>query len=51
MKTLKVPYLPQLDQLDMSSVGCMMESKAQRDYVDTINWKEYPHCTHPAAPE
>ncbi len=43
MKTLKVPYLPQLDQLDMSSVGCMMESKAQRDYVDTINWKEYPY--------
>lgn len=43
MKTLNVPYLPQLDGLEMSSVGCVMESKAQRDYIDTINWTEYPY--------
>ncbi len=43
MKTLKVPYLPQLDAQEMSSVGCLMESQAQRDYIDTINWPDYPY--------
>lgn len=44
MKKLKVPYLPTLDVLDLSSAGYLMEIKAQREYVDQINWKaEYPY--------
>lgn len=41
MKTLNVPYLPQLDELEMSSVGYAMENQAQRDYISIINWPEY----------
>lgn len=43
MKRLKVPYLPTLDVLDLSSVGILLENKAQREYIDTINWAEYPY--------
>ena len=43
MKKLKVPYLATLDVLDLSSVGFLMESKAQREYIDVINWEEYPY--------
>lgn len=43
MKKLKVPYLATLDVLDLSSVGFLMESKAQREYIDVINWGEYPY--------
>ena len=43
MKTLKVPYLPALDTLEVSSVGLVMETKAQREYIDQVNWKEYPY--------
>lgn len=41
MKRLKVPYLAGLDSLDLSSIGFFMESKAQREYINEINWKEY----------
>lgn len=43
MKKLKVPYLVTLDVLDLSSVGFLMENKAQREYIDVINWKEYSY--------
>lgn len=43
MKKLKVPYLATLDVLDLSSVGFLMENKAQRESIDTINWVEYPY--------
>lgn len=43
MKKLKVPYVATLDVLDLSSVGFAMESKAQREAVDVVNWKEYPY--------
>ncbi|GHT30981.1 hypothetical protein AGMMS49574_11930 [Bacteroidia bacterium] len=43
MKKLKVPYLPALDVLDMSSVGFLMENKAQRESIDMINWNEFPY--------
>lgn len=43
MKKLKVPYLVTLDVLDMSSVGFLMENKAHREYIDVINWEEYPY--------
>lgn len=42
MKKLKVPYLATLDVLDLSSVGFLME-KAQREYIDVINWEAYPY--------
>ena len=41
MKRLNVPYLAGLDSLDLSSIGFFMESKAYRDYINEINWKEY----------
>lgn len=43
MKKLKVPYLVTLDVLDLSSVGYLLESKAQREYIDVINWGEFPY--------
>lgn len=43
MKKLKVPYLTALDVLDLSSVGFLLENKAQREYIDVINWEEYPY--------
>lgn len=43
MKKLKVPYVATLDVLDLSSVGFVLESKAQREYVDVINWEKYPY--------
>jgi hypothetical protein len=43
MKNLKVPYLPALDVLDLSSVGFLLETKSQRMYIDVANWPEYPY--------
>lgn len=43
MKRLHVPLLAALDVLDLSSVGFLMENKAQREYINIINWKEYPY--------
>lgn len=43
MKTLKIPYLSTLDVLDLSSISFLMEEKAQRDFINVINWKEYPY--------
>ncbi len=43
MKRLKVPYLAALDVLDLSSVGFLLESKAQREYIDVVNWSDYPY--------
>lgn len=43
MKRLNVPYLATLDVLDMSSVGFLLETKATREYINTVNWNEYPY--------
>lgn len=44
MNKLKIPYLPALDVLDMSSVDFLMENKSYRDYINMVNWKEkYPY--------
>ena len=43
MKKLKVPYLPALEKLDLSETATLLENKAQREYIDTINWNEYPY--------
>ncbi len=43
MKKLKIPHLIALDVLDISSVGFLMENKACRDYIDTVNWGLFPY--------
>lgn len=43
MKTLSIPFLPVLDELDLSSAEFLMEAKAHRDFINTVNWSEYPH--------
>lgn len=43
MNKLKIPYLPALDVLDMSSVDFLMENKARREYINVVNWEEYPY--------
>lgn len=43
MKRLKVPYLAALDSLDLSSIGFLLENKAQREYIEVINWEEFPY--------
>jgi hypothetical protein len=44
MNKLKIPYLPALDVLDMSSVDFLLENKSYRDYINVVNWKEkYPY--------
>lgn len=43
MKNLSVPYLTALDVLDLSSVGFLMETKSQREYINVINWGEFSY--------
>lgn len=43
MKTLKIPNLPALDVLDLSSVDYFLENKALRLYINTVNWEDYPY--------
>lgn len=43
MKKLKVPYVATLDVLDLSSLGFVFEKRAHREYIDVINWEEYPY--------
>jgi hypothetical protein len=43
MKNLKIPYLPALEALDLSSAGFLLENKAQKMYIDSVNWPEYPY--------
>jgi hypothetical protein len=43
MKTLKVPYVPALDGLELKDAARQMETDALRQSIDTVNWKEYPY--------
>lgn len=43
MKTLKVPYVPALDGLELKDVAERMETDALRQSVDVINWEEYAY--------
>lgn len=43
MKTLSIPFLPVLDELDLSSAEFLMEAKAHRDFINVVNWPEYSH--------
>ncbi len=43
MKSLKVPYVPALDGLELKDVAAQMETTALRQSIDIINWEEYPY--------
>lgn len=43
MKTLKVPYVPALDGLELRDVAERMETAALRQSIDVINWEEYAY--------
>ncbi|MDR1724515.1 MAG: hypothetical protein LBR84_11320 [Tannerella sp.] len=43
MKSLKVPYVPSLDRLDLKGVAASMETMALRQSIDVVNWSEYPY--------
>ena len=43
MKSLKVPYVPALDGLELKVVAEQMETEALRQSIDVVNWKEYPY--------
>ena len=43
MKSLKVPYLPSLDGLELKIVAERMETGALRQSIDIVNWEEYPY--------
>ena len=43
MKTLKVPYVPALDVLELENVAELMETDALRQSIDFVNWAEYPY--------
>ena len=43
MKTLKVPYAPSLDGLELSDVAAKMETAALRQSIDVVNWEEFSY--------
>ena len=43
MKSLKVPYVPSLDGLALSDVAKKMETAANRQSIDVVNWAEYAY--------
>lgn len=43
MKTLKVPFVPALDGLELREVAERMETEALRQSIDIVNWEEYPY--------
>ncbi|MDR1381535.1 MAG: hypothetical protein LBJ47_08670 [Tannerella sp.] len=43
MKSLKVPYVPMLDELELKHAAERMETEALRQSVDVVNWDEYPY--------
>jgi len=43
MKTLKVPYVPALDGLELGDVAARMETEALRQYVKVINWSKFSY--------
>ncbi|MGL5318048.1 MAG: carbohydrate-binding family 9-like protein [Bacteroidales bacterium] len=48
MKTLNVPYLPELDQMDADQISNVMEESAVRQSIGHANWSEFPYrpiCT------
>lgn len=43
MKTLKAPYVPSLDGLELRDVVKQMETEANRQSIDVVNWAEYAY--------
>ena len=43
MRSLKVPYVPALDGLDLKDAAELMETKALRQSIDIVNWKKFPY--------
>ena len=43
MKHLKVTYIPDLDGISLNEAAELMETKALRESIDVVNWKEYPY--------
>ena len=43
MNTLKVPYVPSLDGLELKDVAERMETDALRQSIDVVNWKKFPY--------
>ncbi|MDR2232275.1 MAG: hypothetical protein LBE56_04020 [Tannerella sp.] len=40
MKTLKVPFVPSLDECELSETSTLMELNASRESIEVLNWKE-----------
>lgn len=48
MKTLTVPYLPELDKMDSDEISNLMEESAVRQSIGHANWNKFPYrpiCT------
>lgn len=43
MKTLKIPFAPSLDDLELKHVAGHMETEALRQSIDVVNWDEYSY--------
>lgn len=43
MKTIKLPLIENLEQLDFDALSKTMETGAAKLVVDTVNWPEYPY--------
>ena len=43
MKTLKVPYVPSLDGLNLCDVAMRMETEALRQSIDVVNWADFSY--------
>ncbi|HEY6915898.1 MAG TPA: carbohydrate-binding family 9-like protein [Paludibacter sp.] len=44
MKTLKVPFIEALDNINIENAGEILEDAGQRDTVEILNWaKEFPY--------
>lgn len=43
MKQLKVLFIPELDDVNLSEAPQLLETKALRQSIDTINWDEFPY--------
>ena len=43
MKSIEVPYLPQLDNLNADEISALLENEGTRKQIATCNWPEFPY--------
>ncbi len=44
MKSLKIPYIPELEKAGFAEMDRIMETNAAKAYIDTVDWPdEYPY--------